>query len=403
MRQLLGVNVGFGGSSARERGLERRCCHRWLLVVAVSLSCLPEETPDDDPPKGPFEIQYRTKYIDLAPGFTQPVCRGTLDELDRHVEIVAEQLDITVEDRIEVFWYNQNATGAIVEDAEFNTWCGALKAAVGGCYTEGVVHTHYSALLHELNHAVVAPAWGWSSFFFSEGVAFGFARSHGQTIHHTPSSKSPSEVMESKQPAGGHFMRWLIEQHGPAKLRELFESSSMSSGKDELFAAVQQVYGVPFEELEAEYFATAATIYPMLGLCEDLVDIPWNGNRWELTLDADCDAPYMHGPDNAGKMLLVVAVDVPPEYVEVPLAAWSPTGVEGYMWPCLDEPLHDVDIEPFHTAGFANKLPGRFRKAGRHRVEISVDEPGEVYLRLCPHNGAPPLADETVDPDNCLD
>jgi hypothetical protein len=378
----------------------------WLVAAAVSLpsSCSLDENPDEPAkPRGPFEVQYRTKYIDIAPGFTQPVCRGTLDELDRHVERVAEQLDITVEDRIQVFWYNKSAAGAIEgEDAELNTWCAPLNHA-GGCY-KGVVHAHFSTLVHELNHAIAAPAWGWSSFFFSEGVAFTFDRSSvDNMIHHTPSSRPRSEVMEAKQPDGGHFTRWLIDRHGPAKLRELFEASNLSSSTDEMFAAVEQMYGVPFAELDAEYVATAPTIYPMLGLCENLVEVPWTGDRWELRLDADCDAPYMFGPTNSGSMLLTVVVDVPPEFVDVPLGSWIPSDASGTMWPCVEESLHDVDVELFRGTTIANSLSSRFHRAGRHRVELRVDEPGEVYMRVCRHNGAWPVADNSVDPEHCLD
>jgi hypothetical protein len=409
MRQLLVLSAVSGRSSARTvAGLGRHFWRLWLIAVAVSLpaSCSLDEDPDDpSKPKGPdFEVQYRTKYIDIAPGFTQPVCRGTLDELDRHVEHVAEQLDITVEDRIKVFWYNRNATGAIEgEDAAFSSWC--WVSFFGGCYTKGVVHAHFSTLAHELNHAVAAPAWGWSSVFFSEGVAYAFDRSHADNmIHHTPSSKSRSEVMEAKQADGGHFTRWLVDRHGPAKLRELFEASNLSSSTDEMFAVVEQVYGVPVAELEAEYVATAPTIYPMLGLCENLVEVPWTGDRWELRLDADCDAPYMFGPTNGGSMLLVVTIDVPSEFVDVELGSWIPSGHFAEVWPCVEEPLHDVDVELFRGTAIFSTGTSRFRKAGRHRVELRVDEPGEVYARVCRYNGAWPVGgDKSVDPENCLD
>lgn len=398
----------------------QRTQHLGLFAV-VLLSCSQEGNLDPDGTMGggddasadgpDFEVLYRTRYVDVAPGFAQPVCRGTLDEIDRHIDMISGLLDVSVVQRTTLFWYNEHATGALVDADSSRIWCPTSSA----CYRDGgIVHTNMRALHHELVHAVVSPSWGRSDIVFSEGVAMGLDReayAFGSTsVHSLLTDERPTDVAGGTQHGGGHFSRWLIERDGPATLRELFEPRlSASSTRDEVFAAVAEVYGVPFDDLEAEYFATAPTIYPAPGLCDGLVNIPWNGDRWELRITADCDAPHMFGPldvdaskppEEPAPMATVVTVDIPPDLDGVPLTAWIPSDEGVELWPCFDEPLYDVDPKlaqgkRLHQSTAA-PLP-----AGRYRLELPVYEPGDVYVRICPHNGAPPKLDPAEDPGHC--
>ncbi|PRQ05301.1 hypothetical protein ENSA5_02910 [Enhygromyxa salina] len=383
------------------------------LLLILATACADDgdgaEHDDEAPAKGPFEVQYHTEYVDIAPGFSQPVCRGSLDEIDRHVEATAELLDIDVQERITLFWYNQNAAGSLADISEICEWC----SGCGGCYN-GVAHIRLAVLYHELVHAVVAPVWGWSDTLFAEGVAMGLDRNidgYGSgisTIYNLDllSSTMPSDVAGSGMHGGAHFSRWLIDRFGPGKFSEMFDRLSMSASKEEVFAAVEEVYGLPFEELEAEYYATAPLAYPLPGLCEGHVNVPWNGDRWELSASSDCDEPHMFGPADDGGMYAVVTMDIPPEYVEEELAVWVPSDVGANVWPCLDEPMYDVDPTFFGAQVIHNSLsPPIFRAAGRYRIEMPVYDSGDIYLRLCVSNGKHPShypVDRTVDPENCL-
>lgn len=363
---------------------------------------------DGPPAEGPdFEVRYQTKYVDIAPGFTQQVCRGTLDEIDRYMELVADELDIELQGRTTVYWYNDKAEGTFADNDEMCDWC----SRCGGCYTSGTAHVMYRSLHHELVHAIVTPAWTGSDTLFSEGIAMGFDRRDGfsatgtHSIYKLPSNQKPSDIAGSGKHGGARFSPWLVDRSGSASFRELFERLSPSSTKDEVFAVVEDVYGLPFEELEAEYFANAPTAYPLPGLCEGHVEIPWNGDRWELSGPADCDAPYMFGPNDDGGMTAVAIIDIPPEYVDMPMAMWIPSDVSAEMWPCIDEPLYDPDETLLGGQLINNwvEFPV-FRMAGRYRIELPVYEADEVYLRLCPDNGKSPWdypADKSVDPENC--
>jgi hypothetical protein len=375
-----------------------------VLTGVVLPSCMQDHgSPDDAPAHGPdIPVRYHTEYLDIAPGFTQPICRGSLDDIDRYVKTVADLLRIDVHDRITLFWYNEDAAGALVDDAEVCSWCPVCRS----CYT-GVIHTNFRSLHHELVHAIVTPAWGWGDTLFAEGVAMGLDRIGTLlTVYNVMSDERPTEIVGSGQHGGSHFSRWLIDRYGVEKFSELFGLPlNSASSKAEVLAAVEEVYGLTLEELEAEYFATAPIVYPLPGFCDDLVDVPWNGDRWELQVTTDCNEPHVHGPSDDGGTFIVVSVDIPPELVGMSLATWIPSDTSAVVWPCIEEPLYDADLDIVKVNGISNNGPTRFRTAGRHRIELPVVESGEVYLRLCPDNGKFPGSyptDKTVDPENCL-
>ncbi|WP_106391297.1 hypothetical protein [Enhygromyxa salina] len=368
----------------------------------------------EEPPaeaRGPdFDVRYQTKYVDIAPGFSQPVCRGSLDEIDRHVEVVADLLGISVEQRVLMFWYNQNATGAMAENSELCDWC---SSGCGGCASTDATHVRNRSLHHELVHAVALPTWGRSDTLFEEGLAMGLDRVIGEyeginSIYNLDllGTTKPSDVAGSGQHGGAHFSRWLIDRFGPDDLRQMFERLTGSSTKAEVFAAVEEVYGLPFEELEAEYYATAPLAYPLPGLCEGLVHVPWEDGRWEFEASSDCDQPHMFGPADDGRNYAVATVDILPEHVGESLAVWVPSDVSALAWPCLDQPIYDVDPAVLGRSLFDNSiLPPVFTMAMRYRVEVPIDDSEDVHLRLCPSNGLDPShhpIDRTVDPENCL-
>lgn len=372
---------------------------------------------DDSAVDGPdFEVRYHTDFVDIAPGFTQPVCRGTRDEIDRHIGAVAAMLGIETQFRTTIFWYNTAAEGAMLpEDAL--AWCSDPR----GCYAGNhVVHTWLSILHHELVHAVVMPTWGRSDILFEEGIALGLDRIHGSpllnvsTIYSVLGDEVPSEVAGGPYHGGGHFSRWLVDRFGPAKFRELFAPRlGASSTKEDVFAAAEEVYGVPFDELEAEYFATAPTVYPIPAFCDGLLEIPWVGDRWEMSLGTDCEAPYVFGPrDDDALNYVVTVIDVPADLVGTPLGVWIRAETTGFdrgesaeIWPCIEDPLYDVDPEIAEGTHAGNGGPVTFKFPGRYRLELPFREPGEVYMRLCPDNGKFPGAypqDRTIDPENCV-
>src|SRR5690606_29318211 len=203
-------------------------------------------------------------------------------EVDRDMELVAGELDIELQGRTTMYWYNDKAEGAFADNTDMCDWCSPCGA---GCYSDGTAHVAELSLHHELVHAVVTPPWGRTDTLFTEGIANGFDRQGGtsatgtNSIYKLPSNEKPSDIAGSGKHGGARFSPWLVDRSGSASFRELFERLSPSSTKEEVFAVVEDVYGLPFEELEAEYFANAPTAYPLPGLCEGHVEIPWSGDR----------------------------------------------------------------------------------------------------------------------------
>jgi hypothetical protein len=377
----------------------------WLLAPLLCACPEPDLPPDagggnDDSAARPeFPIRYRTHHVDIAPGFTQPVCRGALDEIDHHIEMVAGLLDIDVQTRPTFYWFNEHAEGALADNDESCDWCrnGCDCTTAGG----EVIYSDTNSMFHELTHAVVTPAWGRSDVIFSEGIAY--ALDGGHVVMST--LERPSEVAGGTRHGGAHFSRWLVERFGPAKLRELFPPRlGVSSTKEEVFAAVEEVYGIPFLDLEAEYYATAPAIYPALfDPCDGLPHVPWQGDHWELHATPDCDSPSIFGPrDEDAAMTVSVTLDLP----ELPPDHWLAVDVlpdlYGKVTRCIDAPVYDVDDpREFASDSIVANNVGLGPRPGRFRLTMPLPESGELVVRICPWNGEWPQAGEP--PHACLD
>jgi hypothetical protein len=382
-----------------------RALRAWLALGAFVSACSLAEEPvgagdDDDPVEGPdFPIRHRTQYVDVAPGFTQPVCRGTLDAVDRQVDRVASLLDIDVHDRFTLFWFNEHADGALAANVESREWCNDHSICTSSSGT--TIYSNLDSLDHELVHATVLPAWGGSDVLFEEGLAHGLDGDH-LLLPRDP-SELPTALVGGSRHGGAHFSRWLLDRRGPASLRSLFEQTSPSSTEDEALAAVEAVYGVSLAELEAEYLGTAPTIYPALGLCDGLEHVPRQGNVWELATTVDCDSPRAFGPrDEDAARELSVTLELPAGIEGRFISVVEPSAI-GELVPCIDAPLHDV-ADPDAVVkqwavgnGLTFESPG-----GRYRFTVPVPEDGEIHVRICPWNGDHPTVGE-VDPDLCLD
>jgi hypothetical protein len=373
-----------------------------LALGAIASACSVAEEPvgvgDQSAIEGPdFPVHYRTEHVDIAPGFTQPICRGTLDEIDRHVEMVASRLDIGIQVRPTVYWFNEHADGT-GSTTELCDWCSRCGSCYGG---DGIVFSDRDALMHELVHAIVIPVWGRSGGSFNEGIAMGLD-GHHLLLPRDP-SELPTALAGGSRHGGAHFSRWLLDRHGPAMLRTLFERSSPSSTEDEVLAAVEAVYGVSLAELEAEYLGTAPTIYPALGLCDGLEHVPRQGNVWELATTVDCDSPRAFGPrDEDAARELSVTLELPAGIEGLFVSIVEPSAI-GELVPCIDAPLHDVPdpdavVKQWAVGnGLAFESPG-----GRYRFTVPVPEDGRIHVVICPSNGNHPTAGE-ADPDLCLD
>lgn len=355
-----------------------------FVIVAAACSADVSEAPPDHPD---FEVRYETEYVDVAPGFTAPVCRGSLLELDRHVEAVTQQLGMTPEQRLTLYWFSPNAEGAAPESVK--EWC--ENDNFGGCYAgDRVLYSHGHGIYHELVHGLVIPTWGSSKKLFNEGVAEGLARQTDATVFSNTSHNFkrdnwlPSE--HTSDYGNGHFSRWLVDEFGVESYRQLFGDAKPTDG--DVFELVESVYGTPLTELEQDYLAVSPDIYPSMGLCDGLTHVPWQSSSWVYQADMDCDAPEVFGPtDKDGAVDLSVTLDFPDE-PETLWTVWSGDSTSVDLIRCLDEPVQERGTAMYVQGIYTNHAQSV--AAGRYRLTFSGEIGDAVDLTICRWNGKQP-------------
>jgi hypothetical protein len=370
-------------------------------LASVVAACSGEAMPDESREHPPFDVRYQTMYVDVAPGFDAAICRGSLLELDRHVEAVASQLELVPQQRITLYWFSPNADGAT--DDDIHEWC--EDDDVGGCYRgDAVIYSYGTFVYHELVHALVIPAWGGSKKLFHEGAAEGFYRQTDYSAYFFPTHSVKSDDLPSEhvdEYGFGHFSRWLVDEFGPARYRELFGNAKPTDG--DVFALVEAVYDTPLQELEQDYLATAPDLYPAPGLCDGLTHIPWDvvAGRWKYETTVDCNAPEAFGPiDGDGRVDLSVTLDIPDE-PDVLWTVWNDGPDSISMIQCLDAPVVSDDGSAYpHVVGTTSP---RTLSAGKYRLVYRADPGDSVNFMLCAWNGKQPSNNpNATDPDICV-
>ncbi len=165
--------------------------HPWVLLAAVvGFAC-------DLPP-----IEYETEHLRIGTDSDEPICAGTLDELEARVRVVEDVLEVRVEEKLELYLFEGGVTG----------WC---SEAAAGCYSrrEKRVYTPLEHAGHEIVHAAVHQTIGGSDALFNEGFAVDLTGANSGFPGTYPGSNLGLSSPEVSRPTAGHFMRWLRESH----------------------------------------------------------------------------------------------------------------------------------------------------------------------------------------------
>lgn len=325
-----------------------------------------------------FDVRYETEHIRVAPSFTQPICQGSLDAMERHVVMVADQLEIEPP-KITVFWFNDKAEGANLDEPHGDCF---------PCYKLGAVYSYWGdhwewtiTMMHELVHGTLSPVLGRGDVTLGEAAANAF---NGRPT--TNDSSVPSGLIGDTKQGGSRFFRWLLDERGPDVIKELFAAVPFGTGNAEGIAAFGEVLGEDLYAVEAEFLATAPAVYPAPGLCDGLPEVAWEDATWAIDTEVDCRASNVFGPtDGGGLGYIAVIMDVPAEVVgrELDVMHDHPDTPWVNMVPCLDEPTDDPGRAEF--AGFSGSewLAGMMLPyAMRYRVEIPADPNGRANVRL---------------------
>lgn len=189
----------------------------------------------------------QSEHLDFySDGF---VCAGTASELERHVAFVADSMGVNLRMGIPV---------VLSPDAPAE--CEGLlgpSTTISGCSKpDGTVFSTPESLYHELNHSVACQLRSGQPRV--DALIEGFAVMHDPL----PWASEKSEDLHLTEmfgdstppyPASGHFVRWLVEREGPETLADLYRTPS---SPDELPNILEDLYGVPFVQLETEYGST---------------------------------------------------------------------------------------------------------------------------------------------------
>jgi len=120
-----------------------------------------------------------------------------------------------------------------------------------------IIRTHWSVLEHEIVHAVV-DRFAQPPPFWNEGIAValdGNGTQHGtatvmQSIH-------VDDAADLDYSTAGHFVRWLLEEHDPTRIRPILDG-----------AAFEPTYDLPFPEAAALFEDEQPFAYPPWFPCD---------------------------------------------------------------------------------------------------------------------------------------
>ncbi len=272
-----------------------------LLVMLVMPACSPpEEMPSGEGPPDPVDAwprcgedeivaDYETEYLRLVNHTGGPVCAGTLDMLDAEVERLAGLMGLPVEAPFIVDY----GISAVIEMCEFDP-----DSQEGGCVDgygcETRMSTSYAAQVHELVHAVRHLHDIRGPAVLEEGLAviLGNERpSRGQSIGVSslePRSMlellelSPGEVGLERYAYGAHFLSFLMDEYGQARVLEVLSDPGYPEMLGELF---EERLGESLERLDERWREETWDVrYTTPPPCQELVPLG-AGFDAEATLD----------------------------------------------------------------------------------------------------------------------
>lgn len=152
-------------------------------------------------------------------------------------------------------------------------------------------------LRHEVTHAVVHALWGRSVPFFEEGIAEALSRSIPGSIGPSEGSVSVLGMVDAAAEdvdymVAARFSRFLIDAHGLARYRQMFQGSPQGSSRGEIVQLFGEVYGKSLTELEAEFSEQSRCAYQM-DVCAAPIEAV--SLSWAASVAVSCEDPFMYG------------------------------------------------------------------------------------------------------------
>lgn len=345
-----------------------------LPVTALLATCADS---GEDSPQGPFppdaEVIYSTQYLDIAPLSEISVCAGTLRQVDDYIEIMRAILDVDFNRRMTVY-LQMSGSSTLAEDCA--DWFHRPAAA---CYVRNgqgeFILSPLDSLAHEIVHGVTADH---GSSWWNEGIARAYALPE---LFRRPRLTG---TFRASLGDSGHLTRWLVEEYGGPAFMELFSRSSRHATQSEVEAAVQDVLGLPFDQLLRDYAAEAPDYYSDPWTCYAPPGAPtadWTAGYWEISARMDCDSPLILSDTatNGARMALHVPLEIPADgpyrfVVDHPDAAVSIMPCPRTRTPAPDPLTWPLRLSPYLSA------PHLLHGPHILIVDLPVDEPSDVKI-----------------------
>jgi hypothetical protein len=202
------------------------------------------------------EVSYFTERLEIATDFDQPVCEGTLADLDAQVERIEKELGRSPDPRpIRVYWLEDGTEG----------FCADGRS---GCYYPAtrVLFSKAESLEHELLHAVVDSEG--ESYFVEEGLAellsgVGVVYDNGDASPLSRLRLSRSDYRDGglDYRAAAHFMHYVFRRGGTKVIRQLGLEIESDPSPARLEQVLADALDVPIERIERDYLDEAPRYY----------------------------------------------------------------------------------------------------------------------------------------------
>lgn len=235
------------------------------------------------------ELAYVTDRLQIGTSFSEPICAGTLQAFDDHVDGVEDALgQPSNTDPIVVYWLDD------VED-----YCGKNR---GGCFFPGtrVLFSSGASITHELVHAVLDSTA--HTYFVEEGIAEIYSGvdvfydpdpDHGSLAGRLSLSRSAYRDGKLDYASAAHFMRYVHESRGERAMHELADAIAKGGSTTTLTHAIEASFDSTIDEIEETYFATAPSYFRGFAAAEiRRIEGLWQGHEVHL----DCDDASTRGP-----------------------------------------------------------------------------------------------------------
>lgn len=239
------------------------------------------------------EVSFVTDRLHIATDFDDPICEGTLDEFDNHVDGVEDALGRpSNRDPIIVYWLD-----------DVSDYCGDGR---GGCFFPGtrLLFSTGASITHELVHAVLDSTA--HTYFVEEGIAEIYS---GVDVYYRPDrddgslgsrlSLSKGAYRDGKldYAAAAHFMRYVFREKGEVAMRSLADVIAAGGSTKAISGTIEDVFDRTIGDIEDDYFEDAPSYYRGFSATQvNGVEDVYDGVRVRL----DCEDDATRGPLGAG-------------------------------------------------------------------------------------------------------